>query len=143
MSDSNLQAGRARLVRLLHLRRLSWDPDIGKFRSNEGTTADAIEKCFNDPLERVEGGGDWRGTRTGRIYDDCSPPPTQFFDVQFDKWRASLISHATAKVGVNIVTVDLRFRNLNPEQIDRIAAAAAALPRTARKKVWLLLNDEG
>lgn len=141
--DPDLQHARARLVRLLHLRHLGLDPAISRYRANEARTADAVEAAAGERLERAMGGGDWRGTRTGRIYDDCSPAPSQFFDREFDNWSASLLRHATLTQGIDVVTVDPRGRGLTREQMARMVAALNALPDAAKRKVLVLLDDEG
>jgi len=142
MTDPRLQAHRARLVRLLHLRALGLDPAIDAYRTNEANTADALEQVTGERLERALGGGDWRGTRTHRIYDDCSPPRAPFFDRQLDNWRASLLRHATLTMGIDIVTVDLRNRDLTRPQIAAAVSLINALPQVARRKVLLLVSAE-
>ncbi len=140
--EEDLRDARTRLVRLLHLRHLGLDPDIKGFRSNEANTANALEHTVGERLERSTTVGDWRGTRTGRIYDDCSPPRYPFFDAQFDNWQQAVIGHATLKQGVQIVPVDLRNRDLTQDQIRRVVEALNALPDPARRKVLVLFDAE-
>lgn len=140
--DPNLQRARAQLVRLLHLRHLGLDPAISRYRANEARTANAVEAVTGERLERATGVGDWRGTRTGRIYDDCSPAPGRFFDAQFDNWTASLIGHTMQTQGIDVVTVDPRGRGLTRAQMARLVAALNALPDAAKRKVLLLVDVE-
>jgi hypothetical protein len=140
MSDE-LQKARARLVRLIHLRHLGLDPAIGRFRSNEANTANALEYAVGERLERAVGAGDWRGTRTGRIYDDCSPAPGPFFDRERENWIASLRRHAITTQGIDVVTVDIRDRGLSQAQLSEVVAALNDLPPPAQRKVLVLLNE--
>ncbi len=142
MSDTaeDLQKARARLVRLLHLRHLGLDPAIKNFRSNEANTANALEHALGIRFERSLGAGDWQGS-DGRIYDDCSPAKSQFFNAQ--SWAKSLHKHLFQKQGIHVVTVDLRDRGLTTEQLSEVTAGLNALPQSAMGRVVVLLNQDG
>lgn len=139
-TDGELQAARARFVRLLHLRHLGLDPAVRRYRANEACTANALEHAVGERLERATDRGDWRGTRTRRIYDDCSPAPGKFFDRELGNWRKSLQEHI---LRYDIVTVDLRNRSLTREQIARVVKTLNALPPTSKQKVLVLLDEDG
>ena len=140
--NDELRKVRARFVRLLHLRHLGLDPAIKGYRANETRTADALERAIGERLERSAGVGDWRGTTSGRIYDDCSPPRSAFFDRELDNWRAKVIGHATVTQGIDIVTVDVRDRDLTRQQIARAVETLNDLPEAAKRKVLVLMNQD-
>ncbi|ARE41398.1 hypothetical protein RGUI_3257 [Rhodovulum sp. P5] len=152
--ETQLKEGRSRLVRLLHLRHLGLDPDQGgqgegAYRSNEANTANALEHVLGKRLERSQKniGGDWvsrgAGGAVDKVYDDCSPPRHAFFETQFDNFRASLKRHTSQKSGIHVVVVDVRNRDLTPDQIKRVLSVIKELSPGERKKVLLLVNEDG
>ncbi len=119
---------------------LGWDPASRKFRLNEKETALRTEQQEGILLERYQPDkgqkGDWINPKTGKIYDDCSPSETRFFDNQWSKgnYQSSLQRHLNHP-SIDYVVVDVTGRNLTPAQINSLNSYIRSLPASDQSRI--------
>jgi hypothetical protein len=107
----------------LHRQVLGRDPATGgAFRANEAETALRVERRRGIVLDRYEPRapgqkGDWIDGASNKVYDGCSPAPSQHFDQQITngRYEASLRDHLNHPT-VDFVVVDITGLNLTPAQ---------------------------
>jgi hypothetical protein len=131
-----LRAGHA-----AHRQSLGSDPATKGFRENEAETALRVERKLNIRLERYRPPspamkGDWVDSRTGKVYDGCSPPDSKFFDRQMSNgsYQKSLLSHLNNS-SVDYVVIDTTGLNLTPAQAADLSSLISHLTAQQQAKI--------
>jgi hypothetical protein len=124
-----------------HRQNLGTDPAIKGFRENEAETALRVERKLNIRLERYqppspEMKGDWVDSKTGEVYDGCSPPDTTHFDRQMSNgnYQKSLLSHVNNS-NVDYVVIDTTGLSLPPAQVADLNSVISRLTAEQQAKI--------